>query len=146
MKALPARTLWYHLSDTWSANKLTVNPRSGRVDDKNDPRDTRPFIAVCPTIAQCVIALGAWYDYERVKVYVAESAEPPVAADWVFDHLITHEHRFYVPTKFVHTSQVINLHLMQKKVKPLILDGLTDAQILTNARLTLGNLAFLKRG
>lgn len=88
---------WYHLSDRWTGKTISVSPQAVRADSEN-PADLQPCICVCPTIGQCVIALGAWQDYSEVRVYRTRGI--PEAAGWVFDYTVTAEHRFYVPRTF----------------------------------------------
>lgn len=128
-------TSWYHLSDTWNETILTVVPRKNRVDDEYDPRDTKAFIAVCPSVSQCAVALGSWYDYGRLRVYQAVSAENPTPADWVFDYRITDEHRFYRSTAF---KKVGEIDLATLSVTKRTMSGSDDdALLLKNIEKTL---------
>lgn len=88
---------WYHITDTWEHEEMFIVPRTlGRKDCPFD--DMTPCTCVCPSIAQCLVAIGLWQDYDELRVYVSEGDAKP--ADWVFDYIITEEARFYTPVKF----------------------------------------------
>lgn len=104
---------WYHISDAWTGDAITVQPRAcTRKDDDTD--DMTPCICVTPSVGQCVVALGFWEDYSKFRIYEAEGEPKPT--EWVFDYELTQEHRFYGPTVFRH-------------VKTLTYDDLVNANL-----------------
>lgn len=88
---------------------MFVLPRTlGRKDCPFD--DMTPCICVCPSIAQCLVAVGLWQDYTDLRVYVTEEKAEP--ADWVFDYIITNEARLFKPAKFTKVCDLDPDHLL----------------------------------
>jgi hypothetical protein len=128
---------WYHISDEWKEYNLTVHPRETiRPDDPDDPRDLKPCIHVCPSFAQCIIAIGAWYDYNELRVYETECEAIP--APWVFDYEFTEEHRIYEPTNF---RLIKKIYPDQLKIPKLTIYDVSDIKFKRNAKQTLINLS-----
>lgn len=129
---------FYHLSDTWDGDEMIVYPRNGRVDS-DDPRDMKPFIAVCPMIEHCVVAVGEWIDYDHLTVYSCEvdDAEP---AGWVFDTDITFEHRLYSPTLFKRVGVLYPEELLETIPYVQMSGNLSDKKLRENIAYTLQNL------
>lgn len=98
---------WYHVSMDWNQETLLVKPRIGRVDDENDINDQTPFIAVCPTFQQCIVAIGDFHCAWRLRVYRTTGKKPAVPADWVFDYQVTKEHRLYSQARFEHVGTLL---------------------------------------
>lgn len=128
--------IWYHISSTWKGTTIKVKPRSGRYDDPEDPRDLEPFIAVCPTIAQCVIALGAWREYDVMRVFKTSSKIKPDPATWVFDYSLTDEHRFREETIFKYVGD-IDVELLVQSIPYRRTNAISDAAILKALKLDL---------
>jgi hypothetical protein len=100
---------WYHVSrnSNWKQENHLAKPMIGRVDDKNDPNEQIPFIAVCPTFQQCIVAIGDFHCAWRFRIYRTKAKQRAVPADWVFDYSITSEHRLYTATRFEHVGSLL---------------------------------------
>lgn len=124
--------LWYHLSYTWTSEVEIIIPRVGRTDSDH-PDDNIPFIAVCPTPLQCLIAFGDWRDAGELVLYKTVSADinEPVRSDYVFDYDLTNEHRFRVVTMFERVG-VIDATVLAKHVPDRITCGIDDKTLLEN--------------
>ena len=90
---------WYHITNKWDQPQLEVFPISTLRPDSKEDRDSIPCIHVCPSIAQCIIAVGAWIDYSELRVYKTSGAYA-IPADWVFDYPLTQEHRILSSAHF----------------------------------------------
>lgn len=123
--------LWFHVSTSWKATKINVTPRTRRTDSDN-PLDTRPFIAVSPSISQCLLALGDLVEYKAYgTLSIYSTGGKPLPATWVFDHSITEEHRFYEPMTFVREGEIP--FWLISKIQGIDLrsqEGLTESEIL----------------
>lgn len=108
-------TTWYHVSRNWDFDQQIIHPAVMRVDDENDPRDNVPFIAVCPTLAQCLVALGELSDCMGfpMRAYVARGK--PTPASWVFDYSITMERRFFEETLFSYVGDIDQDQILQAR-------------------------------
>lgn len=114
---------WYHLTRHWKDKRLVVSPRTPtRVP--SEPQT--PRICVCPTVAQCIVALGAYYDCGKVRVYTCEADAVP--AHGVFDADITGEHWILAPVEFTYAGK-LNLEALPY----FKLDGLSDEELRKNA-------------
>jgi hypothetical protein len=113
---------WFHLSSSWTEFERLVYPLQGRIDDPKNPHplELRPYIAVCPTIAQCIIAIGDWYLFDQVNVYSTTKPQP-TPCDFVFDYSITNEHRYFEPAHFRKLG-IINLEALANSIPKKLRD------------------------
>lgn len=124
-------TFWYRISNSWNTDRILISPIRIRADDENEPRDLKPAIAVCPSIAQCLIAIGSWYDYSKLRVYKTYGLPEP--ATWVFDFKLTGENRFYQSQQFEFVKEYSVYDLIKAGIPVLDLCGVSDEKILKNA-------------
>lgn len=134
--------IWYHISRTWKYPREIINPRVIRADDGGNLRDLKPAIAVCPSLAQCVVAIGAWYDYPIMRIYQTQGS--PIKADWVFDFELTSEHRFYQSQIFNFVKEIRPLDLIKQGIPVVPMCGISDTRILKNGIFTLNALINIK--
>lgn len=98
----------------------------------DDGKLTNPCICVCPTIAQCIIAIGEINDLNLLHVY--ETVGNPIPQNDVFDFSVTQEHRFFEEKTFTKIG-IIDISAM--KLPRIELSGIPDDKILRNARIML---------
>lgn len=139
---------WYHVSRNWDFDQQTVYPAMMRIDDEADPQDRVPFIAVCPTVAQCLVALGELSDClgGQLSVYAAKGNPSP--STWVFDYSITEEHRFHKETVFTHVGDINQSAVVEAcglNLRPQAGQGIENIlKILSNNLTVLQNTDLLK--
>lgn len=91
---------WYHISDTWTEPNLIVKPRRiCKLVAECAGEPLTPRICVCPSIVQCLVAMGDYNLRKRHYVYQYEGeTEPPVS---VYDSEYTGERWILKPANFI---------------------------------------------
>lgn len=128
---------WYHVSHDWTKKEILVQPRV--VDRVEDDEPDTPRICVCPTVAQCIVAIGDYTLGERFTVYECQGEAVPAVG--VFDSALTDEHWLLTPTLFrkVYSFKASEIAQFPQEV----LCGKPDAELLALIASTLGRFRTL---
>lgn len=86
---------WYHVSTENLGKSVTMHPRTPLTI--SDGESKTPRICVCPSVAQCLIAMPGTGD--RVYIYAAKGTPRPAPRS-VWDRATTEEHWFLDPVEF----------------------------------------------
>ena len=129
---------WFHVSDTLTDEHVVLSPQPVRSDDRGL---TDPCICVCPTVDQCLIALGILHDYEHLVIY--QTRGNPIPQNEVFDYSLTKEHRFFTKQEF---TKIGELRVEDLDLPWLDLTGVEDEVLLRNLSLILAHLKIRSRG
>lgn len=136
-------TTWYHISRDWQFDRGFVTPKIMRIDDEDEPRERLPFIAVCPTVTQCLVALGEISDCIGSPMRVYKTEGDPTPSTWVFDYVVTEEHRFHQGMCFSYIGDIdLSVLVETKGIDLRIQSGMDMDEIINIGRANLAALAY----
>ncbi len=117
----------YHVSDTWFKPTVIASPR---LVERGEDEPPIKRVCVCPSVIQCLLAIGAYYDYCKLVVYGTEETGS-VMSEGVPDSIITEERWFLEPVKF---KRLYKLPKYEFSSEPPLC-GVDDKELIENLKI-----------